>query len=225
MESVALLSGAVFDNKFVILEPLGSGGMGSVYKARQIGFERIVALKLLSTALAESDDSTARFEREAKVLSVLHHKNIASFFLYAVSADHVPYLAMEYVEGDSLRKRFLSQARQSWRWSLQMVLQICDALSYAHKNGIIHRDLKPENIMISGEGQTERVVLIDFGLSKITDPQMTEVQKLTQTGDLIGSVNYLSPELAKGLKPDSRSDVYGLGVILYEAVSLSLIHI
>lgn len=233
MDSVALQSGAVFDNKFVILEQLGAGGMGAVYKAKQVGFERIVALKLLNPVLFDSQDSASRFEREAKILSVLQHVNIARFFFYGVSHELVPFLAMEYVPGESLRKRFVAQQRLPWKQSLKMILQICSALSYAHGQGIVHRDLKPENIMISSSPSggsvepdeskaTERIVLIDFGLSKVTDPQMSEVQKLTKTGDLIGSVNYLSPELCKGMKPDSRSDIYAVGVILYEAVSGSL---
>lgn len=222
MNSLALSPGAVFDNKFLILASLGTGGMGSVFKAKQIAFERIVALKLLNTMLADFDDSDARFEREAKILSMLNHANIAKFFVYGLSAERVPYLALEYVEGQSLRKRLSERSRLPWREAVSLALQICDALAYAHKNSVIHRDLKPENIMLDASGDVERVVLIDFGLSKLTDPQMSEVQKLTRTGDLIGSVNYLSPELCKGLKPDFRSDIYALGVILYEAVSSTL---
>lgn len=219
MDSVALLNGAVFDNKFVILEPLGAGGMGFVYKAKQIGIERIVALKLLNAELVDSDDSAARFEREAKILSLLNHVGIARFFLYGVSADHVPYLAMEYVEGKSLRTELNEAGKFPWQQAVSLLIQVCEALCAAHKLNVIHRDLKPENIMI---GCAEKVVLIDFGLSKITDPDMAEVQKLTRTGDLIGSVNYLSPELCKGLRPDLRSDIYAAGVILYEAVSGTL---
>lgn len=219
METSGLLSGTVFDNKFVILEPLGAGGMGSVYKARQIGFERIVALKLLNLELADSDDSAARLEREARILSMLNHVGIARFFLYGVSADQIPYLAIEYLEGRSLRSKLSGSHRMTWRQTVALLVQVCDALSYAHKQGIIHRDLKPENIMIRSTDGAEKVVLIDFGLSKLTDPDMAEVQKLTRTGDLIGSVNYLSPELCKGLRPDLRSDIYAVGVILYESLS------
>ncbi|MBX9572089.1 MAG: serine/threonine protein kinase [Candidatus Obscuribacterales bacterium] len=219
MDTIALVSGAVFDAKFFVMDQLGAGGMGAVYKAKQIGVERVVALKLLNSILGDFEDSAARFEREAKILSVLEHRNIARFFLYAISADHVPYLAMEFVSGQSLRKRFSADKKQPWKWSVEVAIQICDALSYAHSQGVVHRDLKPENIMVAQTDGDDRIVLIDFGLSKITDPQLAEVQKLTKTGDLIGSVNYISPELCKGLKPDARSDIYALGVILYEAIS------
>lgn len=111
MNSLALSPGAVFDNKFLILASLGTGGMGSVFKAKQIAFERIVALKLLNTMLADFDDSDARFEREAKILSMLNHANIAKFFVYGLSAERVPYLALEYVEGQSLRKRLSERSR------------------------------------------------------------------------------------------------------------------
>ncbi len=222
MNSLALSPGAIFDSKFLVLASLGAGGMGAVYKAKQIGFERIVALKLLDSVLADFDDSEMRFEREAKILSMLEHVNIAKFFVYGISTDKVPYLALEYVDGQSLRQRLSGQPRLPWMQAILYSMQICDALSYAHKSAVIHRDLKPENIMLEAAAGAERVVLIDFGLSKLSDPQMSEIQKLTKTGDLIGSVNYLSPELCKGLRPDARSDIYALGVILYEAVSGTL---
>lgn len=214
----ALSPGIVFDNRFVILDALGAGGMGTVYKAQQIGLERIVALKILNSALVDSDDSEARFQREAKILSLLAHKNIASFYQYGV-AENLPFIAMEFVSGNSLRQILQGTGSISWKRICDIALQICNALSYAHEHGIIHRDLKPENIILSGDESSPKVTLIDFGLSKIIDPQMEEIQKLTRTGDLIGSINYLSPELCKGLKPDSRADIYALGVILYEMVS------
>ncbi len=216
--NMALSPGIVFDNRFVILESLGAGGMGTVYKSQQIGLERIVALKILNSTLVDSDDSEARFQREAKILSLLLHKNIASFYQYGV-AENLPFIAMEFVSGTSLRQFLQGSGSIPWKRVCDIALQTCNALSYAHEQGIIHRDLKPENIILSGDESSPKVTLIDFGLSKIIDPQMEELQKLTRTGDLIGSINYLSPELCKGLKPDSRADIYALGVILYEMVS------
>lgn len=211
-----LNTGTVFDSKFIILELLGSGGMGTVFKAKQLGTERTVALKLLSNVLTETQESRARFEREAKILCLLEHDNIASFFMFGLSPEQVPYLAMEYISGNSLRKQISLRGRLPWKQAANIAAQVCDALAYAHGKGILHRDLKPENILLD---EQERVVLIDFGLSKITDPQALEVQKLTKTGDLIGTANYLSPEMCSGNKIDSRTDIYSLGIILYEAIS------
>ena len=218
--STALNPGSIFDNRYVIIEALGAGGMGIVYKCKQVGLERIVALKILNSSLLVSTESEARFQREAKILSLLNQKNIASFYQYGVADGH-PYIAMEFVGGQSLRS-VLNQVLSSglpWKRAIAIASQIAEALAYAHGQGVVHRDLKPDNIIVSGETENPNVVLIDFGLSSVTDPQNEELQKLTKTGDLIGSINYLSPELCKGLKPDSRADIYSLGVIIYEMIT------
>ncbi len=205
--------GQTFDGKFVILESLGAGGMGEVYKCRQIGVERLVALKLLNLSLADTESSLQRFQREAKILSVLDHRAIARFFLYGVAEDSVPFIAMEYVQGESLRQRLRQLGSIAWRDAVEIAIQVCGALSYAHNKSVIHRDLKPENIILA---DSERVVLIDFGLAKVADPNW---DSLTRTGELIGTTNYLSPELCRGYRPDHRSDLYSLGIILYEMIA------
>lgn len=211
--SVLLSPGETFDGKFVILQSLGSGGMGDVYKCRQVGVERLVALKLLNRVLADTASSLQRFEREAKILSLLDHRGIARFFFYGVSSDKFPFIAMEYVEGDSLRERVRQLGTLAWRDAANIAIQICEALSYAHDRSVIHRDLKPENIILTNG---DRVVIIDFGLAKVSDPNW---DSLTQTGELIGTTSYLSPELCRGYRPDHRSDLYSLGIILYEMIS------
>lgn len=212
--SVSVLSqGETFDGKFVVLQSLGSGGMGDVYKCRQVGVERFVALKLLNRRLADTSSSLQRFEREAKILSLLDHRGIARFYFYGVSSDKSPFIAMEYVEGEALRQRLRQLGTFAWRDAASIAIQICESLSYAHDRSVIHRDLKPENIILNNE---ERVVIIDFGLAKVADPNW---DSLTQTGELIGTTNYLSPELCRGYRPDHRSDLYSLGIILYEMIS------
>ena len=216
--NIALGPGSVFSDRFVIVQVLGAGGMGSVYKAKQVGLERVVALKVMNSMLVAESESESRFLREAKILSLLNHANIAKFYQYDVY-DKQPFIAMEFVDGESLRQHLQDRDSFPWKEAVVLATQVCEALSYAHAHGIIHRDLKPENIILSGDPLSPKIVLIDFGLSKITDPQLEELQKLTRTGDLIGSINYLSPELCRGFKPDSRADVYALGVILYEMLT------
>ena len=211
--STVLQSGEAFDGKFVVLQPLGAGGMGDVYKCRQIGFERLIALKILNRSLADSDSSLQRFEREAKILALLDHKNIAKFFLYGVGSNAVPFIAMEYVEGESLRQRLRALGTLGWKDAVTIAIQVCEALTYAHERAVIHRDLKPENIILTS---ADRAVVIDFGLAKVVDPDW---DSLTRTGELIGTTSYLSPELCRGHRPDHRSDLYSLGIILYEMIS------
>lgn len=211
--SVLFEKGQTFDGKFVILESLGAGGMGEVYKCRQVGVERLVALKLLNRCLADTESSLQRFEREARILSVLDHKAIARFFIYGVDSNSVPFIAMEYVQGESLRQRLGQLGSLGWRDAVSIAIEVCAALSYAHSKSVIHRDLKPENIILS---DPQRVVIIDFGLAKVADPNW---DSLTRTGELIGTTNYLSPELCRGYRPDHRSDLYSLGIILYEMIA------
>lgn len=217
MPPTFLVPGAVIDQKFVVLDSIGEGGMGSVCKAKQIGLERIVALKFLNPVLIHDLDSRARFEQEGKILSTLAHKNIAQFYSYGVHDGH-PYIAMEFVDGISLSTWIARKRSIPWTEVVRIGIQVSNALSAAHASGIVHRDLKPENIILRGTDSSGDLSLIDFGLSKVILSDQ-EFQKLTQTGQLIGTVHYLSPELCQGQKADIRSDIYSLGCILYECIA------
>lgn len=207
--------GEIIDDRYLITAIIGSGGMGSVYAARELLLERVVAIKLIHQTLAGDDNNLSRFRREAEVLSKLSHKNIIRVFRYGVWRD-MPYLVMELLEGCSLQELLQKNSSLDARRALSIALQIASSLSLAHQHNIIHRDLKPSNIFIS---KGNEVKLLDFGLCKILPNSSEEVQNLTQSGMLIGSVHYMSPEMCMGKPADSRSDIYALGALLYEMLT------
>jgi predicted Ser/Thr protein kinase len=189
-----------------ILEPLGRGGMGVVWKARQTNLGRMVAVKTLSPALAGDARFVERFTREAKALAQLGHPNIVSIHDSGIQ-DGVPYLVQEFVDGRSLRAAMRSVD------PLAVLAQVCDALEYAHARGIVHRDIKPENILVS-DG---RVKLVDFGLAKILQD---DARALTATDATMGTPGYLAPEqLGASAAVDARADLYAAGVVLYELLT------
>ncbi len=196
---------------FEILEEIGRGGMGIVYKARQTSLNRAVALKVLPPELAHSPTAAERFSHEAHNMARLSHPNIVK--VYEVGEqDGIHYFAMEYVEGKgTLRDVIEREGPMSSERAAEIGAQVADGLGYAHSQGVIHRDVKPANIMIDQHGQA---VVTDFGIAKVD-----EVSGLTATGVTIGAPEYMSPEQVKGNPIDGRSDIYSLGVTLYEMVS------
>jgi serine/threonine protein kinase len=220
MQDLLFTAGSIIDDKYEIISCLGKGGMGTVYQAKQEGLGRIVALKVLQASLTTDNESWSRFEREALSLAQLSHRNIATFFSYGIWQERVPYIAMELLDGPSLAETIAKEEKIGWRRSLKLACQICQAMAYAHEAGIVHRDLKPSNVvLITDKDDGEIVKIMDFGLAKLFHPDGREAQKLTQTGMLVGSVQYLSPEQSKGLKADHRSDIYAVGCILYECLT------
>jgi predicted Ser/Thr protein kinase len=196
-----------------ILELLGKGGMGAVYKARQPALDRFVALKILPASVANTPGFAERFTREARSLARLNHPRIVSVHDFGVTAN-LHYLIMEFVEGQNLR-----QAEQSGGLSpeqaLQIVPQICEALQYAHDNGIVHRDIKPENLLLSKEGQ---IKITDFGIAKIVGIKMED--SLTGVRDVVGTPHYMAPEqIESPAEVDHRADIYSLGVVFYEMLT------
>jgi TolB-like protein len=206
---------------YEILSPLGTGGMGEVYRARDAKLEREVAVKVLPASVANDPDALSRFEREAKAVAALSHPNILSIFDFGRHAG-VAYAVTELLEGETLREK-LEGGPISQKQSVDYGLQIAKGLSAAHERGIVHRDLKPENVFVTKHGH---VKILDFGLAKRvesgTPGEVTNVPTVegqTEPGKVMGTVGYMSPEQARGLPVDHRSDIFSLGAILYELFS------
>ncbi|MBX9723159.1 MAG: serine/threonine protein kinase, partial [Candidatus Obscuribacterales bacterium] len=207
--------GVIIDKRFEIISFLGKGGMSSVYKARHMQLDRIIALKMLHQKLAGNEDSLKRFRREAMAVSLIQHPNIVEVYGFGTHCD-MPFMAMEYLDGESLAELLHKQTRIPKQEAVQIFAQILDALSKAHEKGIIHRDLKPSNVMLVGENR--EVKLVDFGIAKILPESGTEVQRLTHTGALFGTVLYMSPEQCSSAALDARSDIYSMGCLMYEVI-------
>lgn len=202
--------GQVIDGRFLIKSELSSGGFGSLYVAEQLGFERQVAVKFVNAELLQDADALARFEREAKIIASLNHKNIAPCYAYGIWGGKVPYLVLELLHGATLRQILSATGPLSWQRSFSLGADLCSALAHAHAAGVVHRDIKPENIFIT---EDDTVKLLDFGLSHVSD------QKLTEAGRLMGTVLYMSPEQAIGKTVTASSDIYALGCTLYESIA------
>jgi len=202
---------------YEVVAPIGAGGMGEVYRAKDTRLGRSVAVKVLSPSAAGSAGQRERFEREARAISNLNHPNICT--LYDVgNQDGVEYLVMELLEGETLADR-LSRGKLPIEQVLRYGIQIAGALETAHRQDIVHRDLKPGNIMLTSSG----LKLLDFGLAKLTrpatDPVLTDApteQPLTSEGLVVGTLQYMSPEQLGGKQIDERTDIFALGVVLYE---------
>lgn len=207
----------IVDNRYKVLEKIGQGGFGEVYKARHLRMDRTVALKLLRVHLAGEVEHLKRFEQEAKAASRINHPNAVVVYDSGQAEEGVLYIAMEYVEGVSL-KHVLKEAKTlPPERVVRIIKQICSALAEAHRMGVVHRDLKPENIMIcSKAGQEDVVKVLDFGIAKIISE---DAQGLTQTGVAFGTPRYMSPEQCEGKPVDWRADIYALGCIIYEMLS------
>jgi eukaryotic-like serine/threonine-protein kinase len=200
---------------------VGEGAMADVYRAHDTGIERVVAIKVLKPDLRRDPEVARRFLRESKAAGNLSHANIAT--IYDVGeADGVPYIAMEYVEGRPLDEVLKEQGRLPCDRVLAIGAQLAAALAYAHRQGVVHRDVKPSNILLADKGQTPK--LLDFGIARMVeaDAETDAAEKhavATQVGQVIGTPRYMSPEQALGLPVDQRSDLFSLGVVLYEMVT------
>jgi eukaryotic-like serine/threonine-protein kinase len=206
--------------RFEIVEHLGSGGMGEVYRARDPKFRRDVAIKILPADYTKDPERLQRFEQEAQAVGMLNHPNILSVYDTGMT-DGSPYLVSEYVEGETLRHKIAAGAIPH-RKAVEYALQLARGLAAAHEKGIIHRDLKPENVMITKDG---RVKILDFGLAKL-NPQISEgpltqlpTSPGTQPGLVLGTIGYMSPEQVRGKIADYRSDIFAFGAILYEMIT------
>ena len=205
---------------YEVLAPLGAGGMGEVYRARDSRLERGVAIKILPAQLSDDPVALARFEREAKAVAALSHPSILAIFDFG-TADGISYAVTELLEGETLRAR-LAHGPLPIRKAVEWAIQIAHGLGAAHEKGIVHRDLKPENLFLTNDG---RVKILDFGLARQTpllqtgDMSSPTVAGYTEPGTVLGTVAYMSPEQVRGLPADARSDIFAFGVVLYEMLS------
>ncbi len=213
-------AGELFDEKYELIEAIGSGGVATVFKARQVDINRLVALKVVHHEWAQDPEMKARFLQEAVLLNKLRHENIVTIYHLGIAAIGLPYIAFELLPGQSLKALIQKEGRLSLERACHVCSQVCKALSFAHKEGVVHRDIKPENIFLQDDPNADFVKVIDFGLAKFSTPENHQtIQKLTQTGLLIGSVNYMSPEQCQGQKVDFRTDIYSLSSTFFEMLA------
>lgn len=202
--------GQTLGGRYEVLERVGGGGMALVYKARDLLLDRIVAVKVLRPQFAHDEDFVRRFRREARSAASLSHPNIVGIYDVGQDGD-AHYIVMEYVEGRNLNEVIRERAPLQVEEAVRIAAQICEALEHAHQNQIIHRDIKPHNILIGNNG---RVKVTDFGIARAVT-----AATITQTGSVVGSVHYFSPEHAKGVATGEKSDLYSLGIVLYQMLT------
>jgi serine/threonine protein kinase/tetratricopeptide (TPR) repeat protein len=207
-------------DRYEILETIGQGGMGTVYRVKDKVLEKEFAVKVLRDDFATDPSAIERFKREADAASELTHPNMLATYGRGSTVSGAHYIVMDLLEGESLSQLLKRETRLDAPHVIDISTQICDALSHAHMKGLIHRDLKPSNIMLTGENQgSSTVKVLDFGIAKLKATSNRETQNLTETGDLFGSPSYMSPEQCLGFAVDARSDIYSLGCMMYEMLS------
>ena len=209
MAATDTLINTLFDGRYKIIRKLGSGGMANVYLAEDQELGRRVAIKILNERHANDDQFVERFRREAKNAAGLSHPNIVAIYDRG-EAEGTYYIAMEYLDGRSLKELIVARGPAPVHVAIDYARKILDALRFSHRNGIVHRDIKPHNVIVDAEG---RVKVTDFGIARAGTSQMTEV------GSIIGTAQYLSPEQAKGAPVDQTSDLYSVGIVLYELLT------
>src|ERR1043166_1018729 len=207
---------------YEVISAIGEGGMGEVYLARDTKLGRHVALKLLPDYFANDATRMRRFKQEARAASVLNHPNVCVIHEVGQTEDGRPFITMEYVEGPTLRER-MAAGEMKLREALDVAVQIADALAAAHGAGIVHRDIKPENVVLRPDGY---IKVLDFGLAKLTESRegvdsqtATTLMRTSTPGLVMGTVAYMSPEQARGIAVDQRTDIWSLGVVLYEMIT------
>ncbi len=205
-----LTSGTTFATRYEVVEEVGAGGMGMVYRALDKEINEEVAIKLLKPEIASDETTVERFRNELKFARKIAHKNVCKMY-HLGKEQETPYITMEYVQGEDLKSLVKRKGKLIEEEALSIAKQVCEGLIEAHRLGVVHRDLKPQNIMIDEQGDAK---IMDFGIAR-----SVEAPGVTQTGVMIGTPDYISPEQAEGEKADQRSDIYALGVILYEMMT------
>ncbi len=210
LSSASLFPGAILAGRYEIIQMLGEGGMGTVYKAKDKELDRLVALKVIRPEYANHPETIRRFKQELILARQVTHRNVIRIFDLGI-ADGLKFITMDFVEGRDLSKVLAQRGKFPVQEACDIVRQVCSGLEAAHNEGVVHRDLKPQNIMLDAQG---RVYLMDFGLAR-----SMELVGMTRTGALIGTPTYMSPEQARGEKADARTDVFAFGVIFYELLT------
>jgi serine/threonine-protein kinase len=203
--------GDVLSDRYEVEELIGTGGMSSVYRARDRLLGRMVALKVLHQQYTEDEDYVERFRREARAVAALSHPNIVTV-IDRGEHEGRPFIVFEYVDGENLKKQIERLGPAAVDEALELALQVARGLSFAHQNGLVHRDVKPQNVLLNGDGQAK---VTDFGIARSLDVQ----HGMTQTGTVLGTSDYIAPEQAQGHRVDEHTDVYSLGVVLYELLT------
>lgn len=219
MENPEALLGKTVADRYLLLEIIGQGGIGVVYKARHIHMDRMVAFKMLRSESLRDERNRQRFQQEAKIVSSLNHPNIVSVFDFGFTSDNAAFLVMDFLDGKDLDTLIQESGYLTPEEVVPIFTQICDALTQMHDAGIIHRDLKPGNIIIVKKEKKSEAKLIDFGMVKLFEQTGKQAQALTQAGEVFGSPYYMSPEQCTGMKLDPRTDIYSMGVLMFEAVT------
>jgi serine/threonine protein kinase len=211
------LLGSIVAERYHILKKLGEGGMGTVYLAEHVKMGRKAALKVMNPGMNSDPDAIARFNREAANASRLNHPNVCGIYDFGETPEGLIYLAMEFIEGESLTSLIEKSGALAAPRAASIIHQAADALAVAHDYGIVHRDLKPDNIMIAkGRDNTDLVKVVDFGIAKASS---SDAQKVTKTGLVVGTPEYMSPEQLAGDKLDGRSDIYSLGLVAFNCLT------
>ncbi|QKG83522.1 Stk1 family PASTA domain-containing Ser/Thr kinase [Kroppenstedtia pulmonis] len=204
------MEGKRLGGRYEILKRVGGGGMAVVYQAKDLVLERHVAVKVMNDSISHDEEFIRRFNREAKAAGSLSHPNVVNVYDVG-NEEHTHYMVMEFIDGQSLMEKIEQRGYIPAREAAEIALQICDGLAHAHENGIVHRDIKPHNIMVA---RGDRYKVADFGISRLSSSST-----ITQTGSVMGSVHYFSPEQAQGHQISYQSDIYSLGIVLYEMVT------
>jgi eukaryotic-like serine/threonine-protein kinase len=214
------LLGTVVDRRYRIEFRLAAGGFGAIYRAQHVINRRHVALKILHASLATEPEIVARFRREADALSQLQSPHTVKAFDFGQTGDGVLYIAMELLQGESLYERFRALGPLPWQRMVTIARQVCDSLGEAHDLGIVHRDLKPTNIHLEEfGGDPDYVKVLDFGIAKILHGSMLDNADLTRTGQMVGTFDYMAPEQMVGGQTSGQSDIYTLGIVMYEMIT------
>lgn len=215
------LIGHTVGGRYRLEEFIGEGGMAFVYRATHVTIEKPVVIKILQGRLLANEKSVQRFERECKVTAKISHPNVVSVFDVGLINGNQPYLVMEYIKGDSLRDKIDKEGSMPLAMVAAILVQICRGLQEVHNMGVIHRDLKPENILLQEHSyRPDWVKLVDFGIAQVI--ANAGVQRLTKTGSVIGTAEYMAPEQLRDFPLDHRVDLYALGIILYEMLTARL---
>jgi len=218
-EGVNSFSDIVINENFEVLEFIGKGGTGQVYKVRDKTLDKIFAVKLLRKDLIIDTQTVKRFVQEAETAANLSHPNVVSVYGHGETLDGSPYIIMNYIEGENLAQTLRRLHSLSWLTTVELFIQICDGLEHAHQQGLIHRDLKPSNVLVSTIGGIEFAHVVDFGIAKVMASRGDTLNTLTVSGEFLGTPMYMSPEQCLGQNVDKRTDIYALGCMMFEALN------